>query len=62
MEIVTLTSTESNKSVKADIISRNDKRMVVSPKGTTLRLTLIRSDPKRPYIGFMHGVEFICKD
>lgn len=61
METVTLTSPETEKSVKADVLQRSEKRLVVSPKGTNLRLTLIRADSRRPYIGFMHGVEFISK-
>lgn len=61
METVTLTSPETEKSVKADVLQRSEKRLVVSPKGTDLRLTLTRADSRRPYIGFMHGVEFISK-
>lgn len=61
MDTVTITSTDTEKSVKADVIQRSEKRLVVSPKGTDLRLTLTRADTRRPYIGFMHGVEFLSK-
>lgn len=58
MEKVSITCTNTGKTVLADVISRNDKSMKVAFQGTTITLQLFRKDPRRPYVGHMAGQEF----
>lgn len=58
MNRVKVTSTETGKSVDADVLNRNDKSMRVALVGTTLVLNLSRTDVRRPYVGHMGGREY----
>lgn len=61
MDTVELMSTETNRTIYANVVQRTDKKLIVSPEGTTLRLTLHRESVKKHYVGTLHGVEFISK-
>lgn len=58
MEQVKITSTETNKSVQADVLQRSDKSMRVALQGTTIVINLFRTDTRRPYVGHMNGREY----
>jgi hypothetical protein len=48
----------TGKDVVADIMERSDKRIKVVLVDTNTTITLTRSDIRRPYIGFLSGLEF----
>ena len=51
-------STNTGKTMKADVLQRSDKSLRVAIQGTTIILTLTRSDMGRPYVGNKAGMEF----
>lgn len=61
MDMVKITSTESNKTVNAEVIHRSDKKLIVILEGTTIRMTMVRDSVKKPYVGSMHKMEFVSK-
>lgn len=42
----------------ADILVRNDKRIQVVLSNTEITIVLTRTDTRRPYIGYLSGLEF----
>lgn len=54
-----VSSAESGKTVKADILKKSDKSIRVAFQGSNIVLTLTRTDTRRPYVGNLHGMEFI---
>jgi len=60
MNQVKVTSTETGKSVSADVLNRSDKSMRVALEGTTIVLNLSRTDLRRPYVGHFGGREYTC--
>lgn len=58
---VTVTAINTGRKVFADVISKTDKKLIVVIDNTVIRLVLTRTNTKKPYIGKLHGVEFICE-
>lgn len=58
MNQIKVTCTDNGKTMTADVLSRNDKSLKVAIVGTTLRLTLSRTDTRKPYVGSSAGLEF----
>jgi hypothetical protein len=53
-----VSSTDTGKTMKADILQRSDKSLRVALQGTNVVLTLTRNDVNRPYVGNRAGMEF----
>lgn len=49
---------ENGKIAKADILKKSDRSIRVAFQGTNIVMNLTRSDPRKPYVGTMHGLEF----
>lgn len=60
-ETCNVTCTDTDKTIKADVLKRSDKRLEVALHGTTTKLILSRTDLKRPYVGNMSGMEFTTR-
>ena len=58
METCSVTSTNTNKTVKADILKRSDKSIRVVLHGTNIAFSMLRTDTRRPYVGYLNGMEF----
>lgn len=58
LETCSVVSTETGKSVEADILKRSDKAIRVALRGTDIVLNMSRTDTRRPYVGSRHGLEF----
>lgn len=58
LETCSVVSTETNKSIQADILKKSDKSIRVALRGTDIVLNLTRVDTRRPYVGSRHGMEF----
>lgn len=56
--VVSIVSTTSGKAVTADILKKSDKSLRVALHGSNIALTLSRTDVRRPYVGYLHGMEF----
>lgn len=60
MDRTTVTCTDNDKTVGADILSKNDRHMKVALDGTELALELYKATPQAAvYVGHLHGMEFI---
>lgn len=59
-DTVKITCTNNDRAVDAKIIQRSLKRLVVSlaAGGGTTELVLTRSDPTKPFVGRIGGMEF----
>lgn len=53
-----VSSTNTGKTLTADILKKSDKSLRVAIQGTSITLNLTRSDVKRPYVGNHAGMEF----
>lgn len=49
---------ETNRTVKADILKKSDKAIRVALQGTDIILNMTRTDVRRPYVGSKSGLEF----
>lgn len=59
MKRTTVTCTDTDGSVGADILSRSDRTLKVALDGTSLTLVLKKRDPShRYYVGSRNGLEF----
>lgn len=59
MDRTTVTCTDTDMVVGADILDKTSRRLKVAVDGTQTSLTMTKSDPnKRLYIGTMAGFEF----
>ncbi len=59
MDRTTVTCTDTDKVVGADILDKTGRRLKVAVDGTQTSLTMTKSDPNnRLYIGTMAGFEF----
>lgn len=59
MDMVKITSTETGRTIGAEVIQRTDKKLIIIVEGTTVRLTMLRENSKKPYVGRMGNMEFI---
>ena len=56
----TITNTQTNVTVGADILSKNDKHLKVAVDGTKMSISLHKKSPSdKLYIGQVAGMEFI---
>ena len=55
---VEIICTSNDKSVKADVLNKNDKMLKVAISNTNATLTLYRNDMRTCYIGNVNGLEF----
>jgi hypothetical protein len=58
MDTVKVTSTDSSRTVDADVVYRSDKKLIVIPENTTVCLVLHRESVKKPYVGRIGAMEF----
>lgn len=58
LETCSVVSTETGKTVTADVLKRSDKSIRVALHGSNITLNLSRTDIRRPYVGHLHGLEF----
>lgn len=58
MDQITVTCSQTGKSVQADVLRRSDKSIRVVLVGTTLTINMSREDTRRPYVGHASGLEF----
>lgn len=58
MERVKVKNTNNGKIVDADVLLRTDKKLRVAFVGTNVTLTLMRTDIRKPYVGYHVGLEF----
>ena len=60
IELVEVTCTDNNKTLKASILKKSDKFLEVAVEGTNTKVTLKKKTPvDKIYIGRMAGLEFI---
>ena len=55
---VSIINTKNDQVVMADVLKGNDKSMTVALHGTTTKLTLVRTDTNKVFVGNLHGMEF----
>ncbi len=57
---IKVTCTNNDRVVDAKVLSRSMKRLVVALQAGpgTMEMVLTRSDPKKPFVGRMAGMEF----
>ena len=58
LETCSVVSTESGRTVKADILKKSDKAIRVALQGSDIVLNMSRTDTRKPYVGSRHGLEF----
>ena len=59
MELVEITCTDNNKTLKASIMKKSDKFLEVAVEGTNTKVILSKKTPvDKVYIGRMAGLEF----
>lgn len=55
----TVTRTDNDINVGADILSKSDRRLEAVVDGTNMKLVLTKSTPhQKHYVGNLHGIEF----
>jgi len=57
-EKISIYCIDTEKDAIGEILEKSDKRIKVVLEGTTLTITLTRSDLRRPYIGHAAEMEF----
>lgn len=59
IELVEITCTDNNKTLKASVMKKSDRFLEVAVEGTNTKVTLKKKTPvDRIYIGRMAGLEF----
>ena len=59
MELVEITCTDNNKTLKASVMKRSDRFLEVVVEGTNTKVVLSKKTPvDKVYIGRMAGLEF----
>lgn len=60
MAKTTVTNTQTNVTIGADILSKNDRHMKVAVDGTTSTINLHKKTPDdKVYVGQLAGMEFV---
>jgi len=59
MDRISVTCTDTESTVKADVLEKSDRHIKVALDGSTIAVELYKDTPTaRVYIGYMFGMEF----